>query len=114
MLPAASACFVGYRTEEMRECAQNSLMNRYEVVASNEISAIVAFQDARGHCHIGRALAVVPKEGAFLRGPAPSLGLHPMRLAPEGEPCPVAIALLDCDPGLAKLVVAVEAPERVD
>lgn len=85
-------------------------MNQYKVVASNASSAIVALQEARGQCHIGRALAIVPNEGTVLLGPAPSLGLHPMRLAAEGEPCPVAIALLDCDPGLAKLVVAVQPP----
>lgn len=89
-------------------------MNQYKVVASDATSAIVAIEDAAGHCHVGLALAVVPKEGDLLRGPAPGIGVHPMRLVPEEGPCPVVVVLLDCEPGLAKLVVAVQPPERTD
>lgn len=89
-------------------------MNQYKVVASDATSAIVAIEDSTGHCHVGRELAVVPKEGDLLRGPAPGIGVHPMRFAPEEEPSPVVIVLLDCDPCLAMLVFAVQPPERTD
>ncbi|MBL8362898.1 MAG: hypothetical protein JNN18_20590 [Rubrivivax sp.] len=85
-------------------------MNRYNVVAADPVTGIVAVQDEQGHCHLGRAQAVVPKGGDVLLGPALGVGPQTLRLAPAEAPCPLVVVLLDCDPEVAKLVVAVPAP----
>lgn len=85
-------------------------MNQFKVIASDPTTAIVALEDAAGHCHLGRALQVLPRHGDILRGSTPAIGHFPLRLGVEEQPCPMVLVLLDCDPNAAVRVVALPPP----
>jgi hypothetical protein len=78
-------------------------MFHYEVLASDNDSAIVALRDAEGRCHLGRVLGPPPAPGTPLRGDAPAVGVRALRCAVTEAQYPVALVLLNCacEPALA-------------
>ena len=80
-------------------------MHRYKVLAANPRSAIVALVDDTGRCYLGRATTTAPSPGVLLVGEPPAVGLRTLQSVEHGEPCPVALAVIDCDPAFAVLVV---------
>jgi|JI9StandDraft_2_1071091.scaffolds.fasta_scaffold05310_4 hypothetical protein len=78
-------------------------MVHYEVLASDNDSALVALRDSAGRCHLGRALGPPPAPGTPLCGDAPAVGVRALRCAITEVPYPVALVLLNCEvePALA-------------
>ena len=74
---------------------------KYKVIASSPATALLALVDETGNCHVGQAIAAAPSAGTELRGEPPAVGLRQLRLVETGTPCPVALALVDCDPAAA-------------
>lgn len=84
---------------------ETTVTHRYKVIAADPHSAIVALVDDTGRCYIGRATTTAPRPGLVLVGEPPAVGLRVLRIIEGGDPCPVSLAVIGCDPAIAVLVV---------
>jgi hypothetical protein len=81
-------------------------MYRYTVLATNPERALVALVDDLGRHHVAKAVASsAPPPGLVLVGEPPVVGLKVLTVASGEETCTLCVALLDCAPQAAVLVV---------